>query len=164
MLSKQFISGFRHELSNRAFALMAVRRMTERLQGDERRVFWKTYWDLERFNSPRYSAAARQWGLEFKPGIFPKTKAWLISSVPRPWMGMLLKIVHRETVKYLQWLKALRDIGPTESRVFLNYMIEQEELQIELMQLALANRYTEIVRRADRFFLKYSGVILSRGE
>lgn len=164
MPSKKFISGFRHELANRAFALIAVRRMAERLQGDERRVFWKTYWDLERFNAPRYAAAARQWAPAFKPGLWPVLKAWLVSSVPNPLLGLLLKVVHRETVKYLKWLKALRDMGPADARLFLDYMIEQEELQIEMMQLALSDRYTDIVRRADKFFLKYSGVILSRGE
>ena len=164
MPSKKFISGFRHELANRAFALIAVRRMAERLQGDERRVLWKTYWDLERFNTPRYTAAAQQWGVAFKPGLLPLLKAWLLSSVPRVFIGLLLKLVHRETVKYLKWLNRLREIGPADAQGFLNYMIEQEDLQIEMMRLALADRYTEIAWCADRFFLKYNGVILDKRE
>lgn len=103
-------------------------------------------------------------GVAFKPGLLPLLKAWLLSSVPRVFIGLLLKLVHRETVKYLKWLNRLREIGPADAQGFLNYMIEQEELQIEMMRLALADRYTEIAWCADRFFLKYNGVILDKRE
>lgn len=151
--------GFRHELANRAFAVVAVRRMSERLQGDERRIFWATYWELEKFSAPRYAAAAESWGIVFKPGIWPVLKARIISSVPKGLLRLLLRIVHSETVKYLKWLQGLKQIGPSDASTFLDYMVEQEELQVEMMQLALSNRYVEIVERVDMFFLKHNGVI-----
>ncbi|MBC3436527.1 hypothetical protein HU735_13975 [Pseudomonas sp. BW16M2] len=160
MPSPKFLKGFRHELANRAFALAAVRRMASRLQGQPSHPFWKTYADLERFNQPRYQAAADRWGLDTTPGVLTRLKAWLLSSVPRPLQGLLLRIVHRETVKYMAWLQGLRKIGPADAQRFLDYMIEQEQLQLDMMRLALNGRYRDVVRQADTFFLKYNGVRL----
>ena len=120
MPSKKFIKGFRHELANRAFAFMAVGRMVERLDGDERSLFWKTYLDLEIFNRPRYEAAAAVWGLDAAPGFFTKLKAWAVSSVPKVFLGLLLKIVYSETLKYMEWLRELSLEGPADARAFLD--------------------------------------------
>ncbi|WP_237234722.1 hypothetical protein [Pseudomonas sp. TCU-HL1] len=160
MPSKAFIKGFRHELANRAFAFLAVGRMAERLDGDARGLFWKTYLDLEVFNGPRYEAAARRWGLGVTPGIASRLKAWAVSSVPKACHGLLLKVVYRETLKYLEWLKDLRRQGPADARAFLDYMVHQEEVQIEMMRIALSGRYSEITGSADDFFLKYNGRVL----
>jgi hypothetical protein len=160
MPSPKFLKGFRHELANRAFALAAVRRMASRLQGQQSHPFWKTYADLERFNQPRYQAAANRWGLDTTPGVLTRLKSWLLSSVPRPLQGLLLRIVHRETVKYMAWLQGLRKIGPADAQRFLDYMIDQEQLQLDMMRLALNGRYRDVVRQADTFFLKYNGVRL----
>ncbi|MCO6057636.1 hypothetical protein NG726_13275 [Pseudomonas sp. MOB-449] len=160
MPSKAFIKGFRHELANRAFAFLAVGRMAERLEGDVRGLFWKTYRDLEVFNRPRYEAAARRWGLEVTPGMLSRLKARAVSSVPKACHGLLLKVVYRETLKYLEWLKDLRRQGPADASAFLDYMVHQEEVQIEMMRIALSGRYSEIASRADDFFLKYNGSIL----
>ncbi|EML1093777.1 hypothetical protein RZ910_000096 [Pseudomonas aeruginosa] len=164
MPSKKFIKGFRHELANRAFAFMAVGRMAERLAGDERGLFWKTYLDLEIFNRPRYEAAAAVWGLDVAPGFFTKLKAWAVSSVPKVFLGLLLKIVYSETLKYMEWLRDLSMEGPAGARAFLDYMLAQEEMQIEMMRMALSGRDCEIVGFADEFFLKHSGSLLVSGE
>ncbi|MDT8222659.1 hypothetical protein RQ595_30495 [Pseudomonas aeruginosa] len=164
MPSKKFIKGFRHELANRAFAFMAVGRMAERLADDKRGLFWKTYLDLEIFNRPRYEAAARAWGLGVAPGIFTKLKAWAVSSVPKVFLGLLLKVVYSETLKYMEWLRDLSREGPADSGAFLDYMLAQEEMQIEMMRMALQGRDAEIVRFADEFFLKYNGSVMTPGE
>lgn len=163
MPSRTFINGFRKELANRSFALIAVRRMAERLQGDERHVFWQTYRDLELFNAPRYAAAARSWGLEVTPSVATRLKGWAVSSAPKCLFGPLMKSVHRQTVDYLDWLYELRQSGPAEAAPFLDYMVEQEALQVDMMRLALSGRYAEITRHADDFFLKYNGVIPDTG-
>lgn len=155
MPSKAFIKGFKHELANRAFALMAVRRMTVRLEGDPWHTFWKTYWELEILNARRYEAAALTWGLDCAPGFRTRLKAWLVSSVPRCLMAALVKFVLKETVAYAKWLGDLRTAGPSYASVFLDYMVEQENLQIELMRLALDGRHSEIAVHANDFFWKY---------
>lgn len=164
MPSKTFIKGFRHELANRAFAHLAVGRMAERLDGDARGLFWKTYLDLETFNRPRYAAAARKWGLDVEAGILTRLKALAVSSVPKLLLGLLLKVVYRETVKYLGRLQDLRRQAPAEARAFMDYVVDQEQLQIEMMRMALEGRYSAITGRADDFFLKYNGLMLVSGQ
>ncbi|BAN48081.1 hypothetical protein [Metapseudomonas resinovorans] len=159
MASKAFIKGFRHELANRAFAFLAIERMAERFAGHEHGLFWKSYLDLEVFNGPRYAHAARRWGLGTAPGLFTRLKALAVSSLPARLHGPLLRFIYRETLKYLQWLKKLRRQGPANARGFLEYMVEQEEVQLEMMRLALAGRYTEIAGCADDFFLKYGSSV-----
>lgn len=159
MASKAFIKGFRHELANRTFAFLAIGRMAERFAGHERGLFWRSYLDLEVFNRPRYALAARRWGLGTKPGTFTRLKALAVSSVPARLQKPLLRFIYRETLKYLEWLKTLRQQGPVDARRFLVYMVEQEEVQLEMMRLALAGRYAEIAGCADTFFLKYDGSV-----
>lgn len=161
MPSKKFLQGFDHELQNRAFAYLAITRMCERLQGDVRLVFWQSYLDLEVFNRPRYEAAALQWGLNTAPGAWTKVKAWLVSSVPKPLLGTLLTVVYKETLKYMRWLRMLRNEGPRDSASFLDYMIAQEEVQIEMMHMALGGRYGEIQAHAKRFFARHGGPCVS---
>ncbi|AZC23950.1 MULTISPECIES: hypothetical protein [Pseudomonas] len=160
MASEAFIHDFARELANRAFALITVRRLCERLEGDKSQVFWKTYWDLELFNADRYGAAARHWGLDATPAAMTRLKAWLISSTPKVLLGALVRVFHKGTIDYVDWLRKLRQAGPVEARAFLDYMVEQEVLQVEMMQLAIAGRYSDIAQRADAFFLKYNGVTL----
>ncbi|MBT8766687.1 hypothetical protein [Metapseudomonas boanensis] len=159
MASKAFIKGFRHELANRAFAFLAIDRMAERFAGHEHGLFWKSYLDLEAFNRPRYALAARRWGQGTAPGILTRLKALAVSSLPARLHGPLLRLIYRETLKYLEWLKKLRRQGPANAKRFLEYMVEQEEVQLEMMRLALAGRYAEIASCADDFFLKYNGSV-----
>ncbi|MFT0866460.1 hypothetical protein [Pseudomonas sp. CAM1A] len=160
MPSPTFIKGLRHELANRAFARAAVQRMATRLDGQPSHSFWKAYADLEAFNQPRYQAAADRWGLDTHPGLLTRLKSWLVSSLPRPLQGLLLRVVHRETIKYMAFLQALRNAGPSDAGRFLDYMIDQEQLQLDMMRMALNGRYRDVVRQADTFFLKYNGVRL----
>lgn len=155
MASEKFIKGFRYELANRAFAFMAVERMVERLRGDERVLFWRSYLDLEVFNRPRYEAAAREWGLDVNPGILTKLKAWGIASVPKIFLDLLLRLVCSETVKYMDRLRDLSREGPADAKAFLGYMLAQEEMQIEMMRMALQGRYSEISNFAAEFFREY---------
>jgi hypothetical protein len=160
MPSPTFLKGLRHELANRAFARAAVTRMARRLEGQPAHPFWQAYAELEAFNQPRYQAAAERWGLDPTPRLATRLKAWLVSSVPRPLQGLLLRLVHRETVKYMAWLQGLGRSGPADARRFLGYMLDQEQLQLEMMGLALNGRYRDVTGRADAFFRKYNGVTL----
>ncbi|PWU30862.1 hypothetical protein DK254_08230 [Pseudomonas sp. RW407] len=157
MPSKEFIEGFRQELANRSFALITVRRMAARCRGSDWHMFWQAYWDLEILNARRYEAAALRWGLDPTPGLPTKLKAWIVSSVPRCLMVGLVKFVHGKTIAYVDRLRDLRQSGPAETVAFLDFMVEQEELQVEMMRLALAGRHSEMRACAEGFFLKHEG-------
>jgi hypothetical protein len=158
MPSDAFIKGFRHELANRAFALLAVERLAGRTQGTEQFALWSAYCALERFNAAIYAAAAANWGLDDTPGWWPSFKAWAFCSVPRIFESRLMRFVYAETHAYVDELKVLQRIGPVESRTFLDYMVAQEELQVEMMELAMAMRFAEIEPRVGSFINEQLGL------
>lgn len=144
MPSNVFIKGFRYELSNRAFALLAVERLALRTEGTEQSALWSAYRVLERFNAAVYAKAAANWGLDDTPGWWPSFKARAFCSVPRVFESWMMRFVYAETVAYVEELKVLHRIGPSEARTFLDYMVAQEELQVEMMEMAMAKRFAEI--------------------
>lgn len=144
MPSEAFIKGFRYELANRAFALKAVERLAKSLEGTEHFPLWSAYLKLERFNEPRYHVAAANLALDSTPGLWTSFRAWTVALVPKPFHGLLLKFVHAGTVAYVDQLKVLQHEGPLSEQPFLSYMVAQEELQVEMMELAMARRYSEI--------------------
>lgn len=159
MLSKAFVKGFQYELANREFALRVVMRMADRAVGAEEQSFWSAYSELERFNALHYRAAAQVWGFDMEPGYLTRLKAWAVG-----WMlffsrGPTMRRVYFETVKYVEVLRHLRNIGPADASLFLNYVVEQEELQIKIMRMAFTERFAEVSEIVDAFFLKYNGVL-----
>ncbi|BEP57086.1 MULTISPECIES: hypothetical protein [unclassified Variovorax] len=155
--SDAFIEGFLYELSNRAFAMRVAERLSKRLKGEKQEPFWLAYLRLEQLNAPYYRAAALGFGLNFRAGWWIEIKAWAISLVPRSLMKPALESAHSKTVEYVGELRELRRIGPASSQDFLSYMVAQEELQVEMMQLALRGEYAKLVRRVDGFIRTYNG-------
>jgi len=146
-----FENGFLHELENRAFAFRAIERLSGRLLADPRRPLWQTYFELEQYNASKYQAAASRLDLTFQPGVWTKFRAWLIGSVPKCLHSVFLRFVYAKTIKYLRFLEDLRKDGPREERAFLEYMVAQEVVQIEMMKRALTGRYWEIPEILEKF-------------
>lgn len=151
MFSEAFAKGFRYELANREFALRVVTRLADRVTGEEERSFWSTYSELERFNSIHYRAAAQLWGFDIQPGYLTKLKAWVVGTLLIILQGPMLKLVYDETVKYVDSLRNLRSMGPPDASLFLNYVVEQEELQVRMMQMAFTERFSEVSDIVDAF-------------
>ncbi|MEL4297395.1 MULTISPECIES: hypothetical protein [Acinetobacter] len=160
MSSEQFIQGIQYELQNRAFALKAITRISIRMQGTAEYVFWDAYRKLEQFNTPRYAAYAHKLGLDATPSFLTEAKAWTMSSIPALFLNQLLQLVHTRTIVYMENLKKVRTLGSVEDRAFLNYMIAQEQLQIEFMELAIKKQYQEIKPRLDQFIDIYTNIKL----
>lgn len=161
MPTNTFIKGFKSEIQNRAFALRAIGRLAKRLDGDPRQVLWAAYLKLEVFNAPIYHHAAARWGMDATPGAGTRVKAWVISSVPKFLLGPFLRFVHSKTVIYCEELRKLRSIGPADSRDFLDYMVDQEDLQIEMMRLSLDGQDSVLTRKLDSFIQRYDGKLIA---
>jgi hypothetical protein len=154
MPSEVFIKGFRYELSNRAFALRVMQHLAKSSERYEQFHLWSAYLALEQFNEPRYQMAAACWGLDSSPSFWVAVKAWTVRLVPRAFHSALLKVVHAATVAYVEKLKVLQSEGPSEAHSFLSYMVDQEELQVEMMERAMAGRYLEIERFVAEFIIR----------
>ncbi|WP_322085239.1 hypothetical protein [Burkholderia sp. BCC1999] len=157
MITSHFARGFKGEIQNRAFAIRAIARLANRLDGDPRQSLWAAYLRLEEFNAPIYRQAAARWGLDVAPNTGTLLKAWVISSVPKLLLRPFLKLVYSKTVVYCEELRRLRNIGPSDCRDFLDYMVEQEDLQIEMMRLSLDGQDAVLARKVDSFVKKYDG-------
>ncbi|MFE3455768.1 hypothetical protein ACFXJ8_43370 [Nonomuraea sp. NPDC059194] len=156
MHSKEFTKAFEYELQNRAFALRAMFGIARRLHGDPQNDFWGGYARLERFNVPRYAEAAQRWGLDPQPQTWTRIRGTVIGATPKFMLRSLLKFAYPKTVEYLEELRRMRGLGPDDGKAFLDYVVDQEVVQIEMMQLALNERYPEITRNLEAFFQKYS--------
>jgi hypothetical protein len=155
LLSEAFIKGFRYELANRAFALQVMQRLAQSSKGYEHYPLWSAYLVLEQFNEPRYQMAAESWRLDYSPGWWVAFKAWaVVSLVPQAFHSTMLTFIHAETVAYVDELKVLQGEGPHEAQPFLSYMVAQEELQLEMMELAMSGRYSEIETLVTEFIAR----------
>lgn len=83
-------------------------------------------------------------GLAASIGWGPKLRGWLVGNTPKLLLGTLQAYVYPKALAYLDALKAVAAAGPFEARAFLTYMVEQEEVQIEMMRFALADGYERI--------------------
>lgn len=155
LLSEAFIKGFQYELANRAFALQVMQRLAQSPKGYEHYPLWSAYLLLEQFNEPRYQMAAKSWKLDYSPGWWVAFKAWaVVSLVPQTLHSTMLAFIHAETVAYVDKLKVLQGEGPYEAQPFLSYMVAQEELQVEMMELAMSGRYSEIESLVSEFIAR----------
>lgn len=155
MRSQQFLNGIHYELQNRAFALIAIARIANRLKGTQEYIFWSAYEKLEQFNTAHYFAYAEKLGLDATPSFLTKAKASLISSTPSFLLDELLKLVYAKTKVYLEDLKQVHALGADTDREFLDYMLAQEQVQIELMELAIKKQYREIPSKIEQFIQHY---------
>lgn len=155
VLSDAFLKGFRYEIENRGFALRAMEGISGRLTGERQNLFWNSYYELEEFNQPRYAAAAKMLGVDASIGLGARFRGWLIGSTPGFMLRALQKYVYPKTIAYLDELKAVEAAGPARARPFLAYMVEQEEVQIEMMRLALDEQYEQIPPLLAAFVQKH---------
>ncbi|VWB57528.1 hypothetical protein BLA14095_02542 [Burkholderia lata] len=160
MPTNAFTDGFHYEIQNRAFALRAIGRLAGRLDGDPRQRLWAAYLKLEAFNAPIYHAAATRWGMDATPSLTTRVKAWVVGSVPTSLLTPLLKYVYAETIAYCEVLRRLRDIGPSDVRAFLDYMVDQEEFQIDMMRRSLDGDDAALASRVDAFIIQHEKIIM----
>jgi len=154
--SDEFLAGFEHEVANRAFALRSAQRLSTRMADTEYAGFWSAYLRLEQFNAPVYDEVAVKWGISTDPAFWTRFRAWAVSLTPEPMMTMALESTLARTRAYVITLQELQSIGPEDDRAFLEYMVAQEQLQVEMMRLALAGSSEEIPALVDAFISQYS--------
>lgn len=159
MASNKFMKGMKYEIANRAFALNAIERISNRVKGRPEYVFWSSYVELEKFSAPKYFEFAKKIGLDPSPSAYTRIRAWSTNLIPTLLFGSTLKLVYVLTKAYLNDLKKVRDLGNSEDMKFLDYMIAQEELQIELMELAIEKKYSEIRSKTTDFIDLYTNTI-----
>lgn len=155
-INQEFIDGFQYEIANRSFSLMTSKQMIEKFDGEPMQIFWKSYQRLEQFNVEQYARVVNQFGLNMQPELWAEGKAYLLGLLPKIFIDFALQSALNKTKIYVDKLSYLRGIGPESDIDFLDYMVAQESLQVEMMQLALDGRYQDSQILVDLFIDKFT--------
>ncbi len=151
VLSPAFIEGFKSEIANRNFSKLTTKAMAERFKNQKNFLFWESYHKLEQLNSKHYSRIASYWGISTDISYWTKIKALVMSVIPSVFIDSTLKSALTRTEDYVVLLKELNAVGPSSERGFLDYMVKQEVLQVDIMKLALAGEFDAAADAVDDF-------------
>lgn len=146
-----FEQGFRAELANREFARIGMAATAIRTEKHETAPFWRAYDRLERFNAPRYRAAAQRLGISDSTGAGARLRGRLVGWMPNSLRRESIRFAFPRTVEYVEDLRRLAAIGPTSEADFFDYMLRQEELQVNMMEAMLRGRNVAAESLVDRF-------------
>lgn len=156
MPSPEFIKGMSYELDGRATMHAITANMAKRFDEGEMNTYWSSYHRLEEFSRPRYENIARVLGIELPGRTWVSIKARVISWSPGFMMPWVIENLRNRTVEYVERLRWLSGIGPAEEREFYAYMVRQELMQIQLMDLALKKEYAAAEDLVARFIAQES--------
>lgn len=133
---EQFLELFDMEIQNRAFALKVNRDLGAVAVGDDTKIFYTAWIAFEEFLQQACAPVARKYGL----AQTPRAGANLQVGLARFGAGVLpesvmTKIVLQDTINYLEKLKELYRVAPSEDRDFFAFVVKHEEAQIEALRL-----------------------------
>ena len=148
--SAMFKDLFQYELNNRAFALLSVTALAERMQGTEQENFWRAYADMEKYSQAKYEKIALKYEMEVSSSIV-KLKVWTTNIAFYLFPETMMDVMSTATTKYVQKLEPLADLGKEEDRAFFNYVLAQEQTQALALQHAVNKNYDEAARSIESF-------------
>ena len=151
MRTDDFPAGIRYEVANRAFALRTVERLSRRFEGSDQQAFWLAYLKLEQFSAPHYRALAERLEVDSHPGLWTRFRAAVVASDPGFMMERTLRSMLSRTEIYVGRLNQLQSIGPADESEFLDYMVAQEALQVEMLRLAVSGQYGDAAAKVEAF-------------
>lgn len=136
--NKAFLKALRHEIQNRAFALTALRPLLSKYSAPEDVAFFKAWIAFEEYNQRRYAPYAEKyrisqtagWSARLRAGMANRAAALLSERV-------VLNFMLKETKNHVSKLAAMAELGPQEDKSFLSYVVKQERLQVELLELRI---------------------------
>ena len=154
-MSKQneFIDLFDYEIQNRAMAFGAMQTMVaKRNLAPEVLSWYQAYLALEHLTQARYAPVAAKYGI----ATAAKTQATLTILAARIAYYLLpeltiLKQALKQTVPYVDQLKRLRELAPEDDHAFFDFVVEQEELQVEALKLRLDHKPEQATKVFEDF-------------
>jgi hypothetical protein len=141
MPNSEFIDGMAYELDGRATMHAITANMAERYADGPMHTYWSSYHRLEAFSKPKYENIARVFGVALPGKTWISVKSKVISCLPGFMIPGALADLRKRTIAYVDKLRWLSEIGPAEERDFYAYMVRQELMQVQLMELALREEY-----------------------
>lgn len=146
-----FDEGFRAEYANRVFARVGMAASAVRTRSHESGPFWTAYARLEEFNADVYARASTRMRIPDISVTAARRRGWIVGLIPNPLRRESIRFAFPRTVEHAEDLHRLAALGPESERVFLDYMVRQEELQVQLMEKMLRRRYEDCIHLVDDF-------------
>ena len=156
-IDKKVAELFEMEIQNRAFALKSARKMASQASSDEDKYFTAAWVEFEEFLQTKYAPFASKYNLPQEAGLIANIQAGLgvlgLNVLPN---AIALKTMLDQTVNYNEKLKELRKIAPIEEKAFFEFVVDQEEVQIEAIKLAIQGKMKEAADLVTDFVKKHS--------
>ena len=137
--SSDFIELFKHELQNRALAVVAVANAAEDRKGKPDGEFWHLYSQLEQINQKKFIPYAEKYQLAYTMNMSTKIKLTLSELYGSIYPKHHLSLLVEATAKYVDKLKELKKLSPADDKEFFRYVVLQEKAQAESLKLLEAD-------------------------
>ena len=130
-----FIKLLDKEVQNRAFALLSMSSISEKVTEDGDTTFYNGWVAFEEFLQKKYKPYANKHGLSQEPRGTAKVQAFFgkLASDILP-KKKFYKTMLSQTEDYLEELKKLPEYATDEDREFARFIVEQEEVQIQAIK------------------------------
>ena len=130
-----YLKLLKYEYDNRTFAYLGMKKAAHVLKDEPAGVFYQAYYDLEMVNQQIYKRSAVALNFDYKASWFTKVRghaggfaAYFITFSPES----LIKII----APYIPKLEQLRDLSATRNQLFFDYVVAQEQAQLQASQIA----------------------------
>ena len=144
---KKFMKLFDMEVQNRAFALKACINANDKASAEGDKIFFGAWLDFEEFLQKKYAPFAEKYELSQEPRSMANIQAGLgeiaLNILPD---SIMRKGMRDQTIKYLEKLKELPHIAPKEDAGFFDFVVKQEELQIDALQFWIEGNNEEAAK------------------
>ena len=130
-----FIQLFDKEVQNRAFALLSMSAISEKVTADGDKTFYNAWVAFEEFLQKKYKPYADKHGLSQEPRGTAKAQAFFgeLASDILP-KKKFYKTMLSQTKDYLEKLKRLPEYATNEDLEFARFVVKQEEVQIQAIE------------------------------
>ena len=149
---KKFMELFDMEVQNRAFALKACINAKDNASTEGDKIFFGAWLDFEQFLQRKYAPYAEKYALSQEPRSMAKIQAGLgeiaLNILPD---SIMRKGMRDQTIQYLEKLKELQRVAPKEDGDFFDFVVKQEELQIDALQFWVDENYEEAATSLRNF-------------
>jgi len=139
-----FIQLFDKEVQNRAFALLSMSNISEKVTAEGDKTFYNGWVAFEEFLQTKYKPYADKHGLSQAPRGTSKAQAFFgeLASDVLP-KKKFYKLMLDATEDYLEDLKKLPEYASDEDLEFARFVVAQEEVQIQAIVHRIKGRNQE---------------------
>ncbi|MEO1221972.1 MAG: hypothetical protein AAFY42_11555 [Pseudomonadota bacterium] len=156
--NQRFLSLFDLEVQNRAFAYMGVEALGKRAVSDLDKAIFADWLAFEAFLQRAYAPMAKKYGVSQELRWQARLQARLatLGAAILP-DRFLTKITLNGTEKHLEKMHDLYKAAPDEDKEFFDFVVRQEQVQVDSLKLRLEGKKRDAARLLADFTSRHQG-------